>query len=147
MCPPDPKKMTVFIDDDDVDGGRLQDCSNDASSFVEPRLLSSFFCSSLCRRFRRLVCMQRMILITLLNSSEIIITAAAVKVVAIERSVVAIVIRLKYGTSNSFGQFWSMYFERRFGASEESPQMTVQILCFFSFFVTICTSRKRTPIL
>ncbi len=104
MCPPDPKKMTVFIDDDDdVDVGRLQGCSNGVSSFVEPRLLSSFFCSSLHRRFRRLVCMQRMTLIALLSSSEVIITAAAV-IVAIERSVVAIVIGF-YGTSNSFGYF------------------------------------------
>ena len=88
--------MTVFIDDDDVDVGRLQGCcSKDASSFVEPRLLSSSFCSSsLHRRFRRLVCMQRMILIALLNSSEIIITTVAVRVAAIERSVVAIVFGL-----------------------------------------------------
>lgn len=39
--------------------------------------------------------MHRMILITLLSSSEIIITAAAVRVAAIERSVVAIVIQLE----------------------------------------------------
>jgi hypothetical protein len=72
--------------------------------------------------------MHRMILIALLNSSEIIITAAAVIVAAIERSVVAIVIRL--GKQKKLHHIMCCYFERRFGASEESPQMTAQILCF-----------------
>jgi F0F1-type ATP synthase epsilon subunit len=61
-----------------------------------------------------------MILIALLNSSEIIITAATVTVAAIERGVVAIVM------SKSFGAIST--------GARSLHKLTVQILCFFAVF-------------